>query len=172
MDSMTIASDIALEARRDNPDAIMVDAGNIGGAVIDRLRQLLGPDIPVMEVWFGGKGGETELDPGISVKCANKRSLIWTKMRHWLTRGSIPEEQRLLDDLTGPEYGFDGDDAILLERKKDMKKRDLPSPDWGDALACTFSEPVMPRSVPGYQDVEHYQRHGSYNYEERYNELD
>lgn len=169
MDSMTIASDVALEARKEWPDAIMVDAGNIGGAVIDRLRQLI-PDIPIMEVWFGGKGGETELDPRVTVKTANKRSLIWTKMRHWLRVGCIPSEQRLYDDLTGPEYGFNGDDAILLERKIDMKKRELASPDWGDALACTFAEPVMPRSVPGYLNPENYdpyaRAHG-----DRYDEL-
>lgn len=170
MDAMTIASDVALEARKDHPDAIMVDAGNIGGAVIDRLRQLI-PDTPIMEVWFGGKGGETELDPGITVKCANKRSLIWTKMRHWLRRGCMPDEQRLLDDLTGPEYGFNSDDAILLEAKKDMKKRDLPSPDWGDALACTFAEPVEPRAVPGYLDPENFDRGAGQAYEDRYNEI-
>lgn len=174
MDAMTIASDIALEARKDHPDAIMVDAGNIGGAVIDRLRQLI-PDVPIMEVWFGAvlnkENGVTELDPGISVKCHNKRSMIWTKMRHWLRIGSIPEEQRLLDDLTAPEYGFSSDDAILLEKKADMKKRDLPSPDWGDALACTFAEPVMPRSVPGYMDPENYDRGGGSSYHDRYDEL-
>lgn len=171
MDSMTIASDVALEARKDHPDAILVDAGNIGGAIIDRLRQLI-PDIPIMEVWFGGAGGETELDPNITVKVKNKRAMIWTKMRHWLRTGCIPDEQRLLDDLTGVEYGFDGDDAIQLERKQDMKKRELPSPDWGDALACTFGEPIMPRAVPSYQDPEHYAPHANYNYEERYHELD
>ena len=138
----------------------MVDAGNIGGAVIDRLRQLIGPDIPVIEVWFGGKGGEAELEPGITMRCRNKRALMWTKMRHWLRNGSIPPEQRLLDDLTGVEYGFDGDQAIQLERKEDMKKRGLASPDWGDALACTFAEDVMPRAVPGYLNVENYQGMG------------
>jgi hypothetical protein len=35
-----------------------------------------------------------------------------------------------------------GKDAILLERKQDMKKRGLSSPDDGDALALTFSYPV------------------------------
>lgn len=167
MDSMTIASDIALEARREHPDAIMVDAGNIGGAVIDRLRQLI-PDVPIMEVWFGGGGGETELDPLITVKTANKRATIWTKMRHWLTRGCIPDEERLASDLVGPEYGFNGYDAILLEKKADMKKRDLPSPDWADALACTFAEPVAPRAVPGYQDPENYDQQPGDRYDELY----
>ena len=46
MDSMTLAGDIALEAAIWKPDAIFVDAGNIGASVIDRLRQLL-PDVPV-----------------------------------------------------------------------------------------------------------------------------
>lgn len=155
MDAMTIAADVALEAQREFPDAIMVDAGNIGGAVIDRLRQLM-PDTPIMEVWFGGKGGPTELEPRITVLTKNKRALIWTKMRHWLRSGCIPDNQTLHDDLIGPEYGFDEEQAITLERKKDMKKRGLPSPDDGDALACTFSEPVMPRSVPGYQDPDNY----------------
>lgn len=168
MDAMTIAGDIALEAKRWHPEAIMVDAGNIGGAVIDRLRQLLGPDVPVIEVWFGGEGGETELDPGITMRTKNKRALIWTKMRHWLARGCIPETQQLEDDLVGPEYGFDGDQAIQLERKEDMKKRGLASPDYGDALACTFAENIAPRMVPGYLNPENYGDRGG----DRYAELD
>lgn len=150
MDSMTLAGDIALEADRYHPDMIFVDAGNIGAAIVDRLRQLR-PDTPVMEVWFGGEGRDAELEPGVRVHTANKRAEMWTRMRHWLRGASIPAEERLRDDLIGPMYGFAGDDTcVQLEKKKDMKKRGLPSPDWGDALACTFAEPVMPRTVPGY----------------------
>lgn len=168
MDSMTLAGDIALEADRWHPDAIFVDAGNIGGAIIDRLRQLR-PDTPVMEVWFGGEGRDAELEPGIRVRTANKRAEIWTRMRSWLRGGAIPTEERLRDDLIGPTYTFAADDTrVLLERKKDMKKRGLPSPDWGDALACTFAEPVLPRAVPGYLNPEHYGKGGG----DRYGELD
>jgi hypothetical protein len=45
------------------------------------------------------------------------------------------------------QYGFaikDGRDAIQLERKEDMKKRGLASPDNGDALALTFAYSVAP----------------------------
>jgi hypothetical protein len=45
--------------------------------------------------------------------------------------------------LTGPEFGFDAENRILLERKDDMKRRGLASPDAGDALALTFAEKVM-----------------------------
>jgi hypothetical protein len=55
-DAMTLAGDIALEAQKWQPDAIFVDAGNIGAAVVDRLRQLGVAN--VYEVWFGGKGRE------------------------------------------------------------------------------------------------------------------
>ncbi|MEO9133172.1 MAG: terminase, partial [Sphingomonas sp.] len=37
-DAMTLAGDVALQAQLHRPDAIFVDAGNIGAAVIDRLR--------------------------------------------------------------------------------------------------------------------------------------
>ncbi|WP_179504357.1 MULTISPECIES: terminase [unclassified Sphingomonas] len=156
VDAMTLAGDIALEAARYHPDAIFVDAGNIGAAVVDRLRQLI-PDTPVIEVWFGGKGRDAELEPGVTVPTADKRAEMWTRMRSWLRSGAIPDRERLRDDLIGPTYAFAADDTrVKLERKPDMKKRGLPSPDWGDALACTFAEPVMPRAVPGYLDPDNY----------------
>ena len=166
LDAMQLAGDVALEAQRENPDAILVDAGNIGGAVIDRLRQLL-PDTPVMEVWFGGEGRVAELEPGIAIRTRNKRAEMWTKMRHWLRTGAIPDSDQLRDDLIGPLYSFDDKQAIQLERKQDMKKRGLASPDEADALACTFAEPVAPRALPGYMNPENYGNGG-----DRYGELD
>jgi len=165
MDAMQLAGDIALEAQQEHPDAIFVDAGNIGAAVVDRLRQLGIEN--VYEVWFGGEGRDANWN-GVKVRTANKRAEMWTNMREWLKSGSIPDEQKLGDDLVGPLYSFAGDDTrIMLERKKDMKKRGLASPDDGDALACTFAEPVAPRTVPGYLDPMNYQKQG-----DRYAELD
>lgn len=169
VDAMHLAGDIALAAQRWQPDAIMVDAGNIGAAIVDRLRQLVG-DIPVIEVWFGGEGRDAELEPGVSVHCANKRAEIWTRMRAWLRRGAIPDQPRLRDDLAGPTYGFAADDTrVRLERKAEMKRRGLPSPDWADALACTFAEPVLPRRVPNWLDPE---RVAAMRESDRYTELD
>jgi hypothetical protein len=44
--------------------------------------------------------------------------------------------------LHGIQYGFDRDNRIQMERKEDMSKRGLASPDDADALALTFSEPI------------------------------
>lgn len=169
VDAMTLAGDIALAAQTWQPDAIMVDAGNIGAAIVDRLRQLVG-DVPVIEVWFGGEGRDAELEPGVAVHCANKRAEIWTRMRAWLRRGAIPDAARLRDDLAGPTYGFAADDTrVRLERKTEMKRRGLPSPDWADALACTFAEPVLPRRVPNWLAPE---RVAMLHAADRYTELD
>ena len=43
------------------------------------------------------------------------------------------------------EYGYDGNDAIQLERKYDVKLRGLPAPDDAEALALTFAYPVRIR---------------------------
>lgn len=148
-DSMTLAGDIAVEAQKWQPDAIFVDEGNIGGGIIDRLRQLNVPN--VIGVHFGGKSAQADWATGIRVKTLNKRAEMWTNMRAWLEGGSIPDEDDLETDLTGPEYGYAADQiSIQLESKPDMKRRGLSSPDDGDALALTFAFPVLPRS--GYVD--------------------
>ena len=46
------------------------------------------------------------------------------------------------------DYGYDAADAILLERKDDMRRRRLASPDYGDALSLTFAYPVAKRTGP------------------------
>jgi hypothetical protein len=91
---------------------------------------------------------------------------MWQNMKIWLQRGILPEweeqadsvPQRIRDDLIGPEYAYDVENAIQLEKKEHMKKRGLPSPDYGDALALTFAEDVAPRQIPEYLNPEHYGR--------------
>jgi hypothetical protein len=112
--------------------AINVDGGGVGGGVVDRLRSL---GFEVNEIQFGGKA----LD---SKKYANRRAEIWGLMRDWLAGGALPDDQDLAADLTGVEYGFTVSDQILLEKKSEMKRRGLASPDAADALACTFGVPT------------------------------
>lgn len=66
--------------------------------------------------------------------------------------GAIANDQELLDDLTGPEYGFTSTEQVQLERKADMKARGLSSPDIADALAITMA--VAP-PIPGVDGMPH-----------------
>jgi hypothetical protein len=59
----------------------------------------------------------------------------------------IEDDQVLKDDLTGPEAFINLRGKIQLESKDDMKRRGLPSPNKGDALALTFAMPVALKTL-------------------------
>ncbi|MDP2329755.1 MAG: hypothetical protein Q8M19_03540 [Reyranella sp.] len=79
---------------------------------------------------------------GANPRYANKRAEIWGSVKDWLEHASLPDDPELGADLTGVEYGFNAKGEIQLEKKDDMKKRGLASPDIADALALTFALPV------------------------------
>jgi hypothetical protein len=72
---------------------------------------------------------------------------MWGSVKRWLKEGgSIDGTDHVLhDDLIGPQTVPRADGVIQLESKKDMKRRGLPSPGRGDALALSFAFPVAPR---------------------------
>lgn len=159
VDTMTLAARVMELQQQHRPDAIMVDGGGVGGGVVDRLMML---KQNVIEVQFGGKPDRGSMTREGAVVYANKRSEIWGYMRDWLPTGSIPDVSACGDELTGVQYGYvfrDGKDAIQLEKKADMKARGLASPNWADALALTFSYPVMPSDhsaqISGHGNASH-----------------
>lgn len=123
-------------------DAVFIDAGygtgiKSAGDTMGRAWQL---------VWFGEKA----IDAG----CLNKRAEMWKLMRDWLKAGGcIPDDPELYQDLIGPETVARMDGKIQLESKEDMKKRGLPSPNKGDALAISFAYPAAKRlRYPGSEN--------------------
>ena len=70
----------------------------------------------------------------------NARAENWGRLRQWLKDGgSIPDDPEVEADLTGIEYFFSAKNQIQLERKEDLKKRGLSSPDIGDMMAMSFA---------------------------------
>jgi hypothetical protein len=142
-DTMELAARIADESTRYGVAAIFIDGGGVGGGVVDRCRQI---GLNVTEVQFGAKSDRAPIGQDRATGYENKRAEIWGNMREWLRTATIDNDPELIADLTGVEYGYvlrDGRDAIQLERKEDMKRRGLASPDDGDALALTFAYPVL-----------------------------
>lgn len=149
IDTMTLAGKVSEVYQQYRADAVFVDGGGVGGGVVDRLRQL---NVPVFDVQFGGKAdgiGFVTGDEG--VRYANKRAEIWGAMRSWLKGGAIPNDPELTAQLTNLEYGYNLRNEIQLEKKEDMKKRGLDSPDIADALALTFSMIVQPSQNAGHE---------------------
>lgn len=136
LDTMEVAARVAFHYDRVRPNALFVDETGVGAGVVDRLKQL---GYPVTPVNFGSKP-----DGMTNAKVANKRAEMWVRMKEWLNgEVGIPDDPQLAAQLTSVEYKHDANNALLLERKEDMKRRGLPSPDRADALALTFAYPVM-----------------------------
>jgi hypothetical protein len=125
-----------------HPQATVVDAGGVGGGVVDYCKAL-GYDI------IGFDGAANAYD---QVKYFNRRAEIWGKTKQWLDEGAqIPDDEELAQDLTGPQFhyaqGKRAHGSVVLESKEMQKKRGLHSPDSADTLALTFAVDVAPESA-------------------------
>jgi hypothetical protein len=121
------------------PAATVVDAGGVGGGVVDYCKALN------YEV-LGFDGAEAAFD---AVKYFNRRAEVWGKTKAWLDAGAqIPDDEELASDLTGPQFhyaqGKRAHGSVVIEAKEMMKKRGLRSPDLADTLCLTFAVDVAP----------------------------
>jgi hypothetical protein len=130
------------------PDAVIIDADGIGSGVVDALNYR-GHSRRVYEFHGGAAAND-------SSAYYNKRAEAWGLARTWLGTESveIPNDPELASDLTGPEYGFSAKQQIQLEKKEDMKKRGIASPDCGDCLAMTFAEKILAKPKPTPKVIE------------------
>lgn len=134
----------------DKPARMFIDVGGLGVGIYDRLVEM-GYGELVRPVNFGGAPFEPQPlgDDGKELGGGplNRRAEIWQKSREWLEQeggADIPDSDSLQADACGPGYKYDSNSRLQLEKKEDMRKRGVPSPDEWDAVALTFSEPVAP----------------------------
>jgi hypothetical protein len=117
------------------PDAVFIDAINQGSVVVAALRER--GYYMVREV--KGSTSATDRDHFF-----NKRAENYFAMAQWIKAGgAIPDNQELINELVVQEYLPDAP-KFQMERKEEVRKKLVNlSPDAADALANTFSEPVM-----------------------------
>jgi hypothetical protein len=126
------------------PARVNIDVSGVGMGVFDRAIERHGPNL-IRAVNGAGKPTEPPpLDemgnPGGGP--ANRRAETWTNMKEALAgRFSIPDRDSLQGDLTSVGYKYNSAGQLLLESKQDMRRRGVPSPDEGDAMALCFTEP-------------------------------
>lgn len=135
-----VAGQIMLLMQEWKADAVMVDAtGGYGDGVVDSLGRI---GIVAIRVMFSGTP--------IKDMFFNKRAEILWNLAEWIKNGGAiaPGEWAdfLQEELTSTEYTFRGD-KILMEEKDMVKEKIGRSPDYSDALACTFAFPVAPRET-------------------------
>ena len=124
------------------PDMMFVDYG-AGADLVDRLHEL-GYKKRVKSVHFGS----TPLNP---VKYTNERNEIWQELSDWLVDETlpvqIPDDDEMQADLCASPYSYDSKDRRVLWSKDRIKEKYGVSPDYGDAGALTFAEPVRQDKV-------------------------
>lgn len=135
-DTMEVAGYCARLLKNHQPAAMFIDVVGLGAGVVDRLLELgwASHVIPV-------NGGERARDPD---HYFNRRAEMWGEMKEWLEQRTvqIPDDDALQADLQGPGFKYDSSQRLALEKKEDMKKRGVRSPDLGDAIALTFAEAI------------------------------
>lgn len=123
-------------------------------SMIDRLgfsfEAVHGASKPSDLLWEGEQRTSAE-------KFANKRAELWGLLRdrfrktydhvHGIAEHelqeliSIPNDTRLITQLSQPQGKRSHNGKILIESKEDMKKRGVESPDYADSLALTMEQP-------------------------------
>lgn len=134
--TMQVVGRVVRIIRDDKPVRVFVDVIGIGAGVVDRLHEMGYGDI-VVPVNVAEAAQEAE-------RWRNRRAEIWGRLRDWLRDRpcSLPDSDELAQDLLQPGFKYDSLGRVQLESKDDIRKREAPSPDLGDALALTFADLV------------------------------
>ncbi len=134
-DTMEIVGLIHRIIKDENPDRVCIDIGGLGAGIYDRLVEL-----GYKDVIFAVNGGNTPLNQN---RFINKRAEMWGLTKEWLLDSpcQIPDIDSLHADLCGTRYKFDSKTRLVMEKKEDMKKRGIRSPDEAEALIHTFALP-------------------------------
>ena len=119
------------------PHEIFIDKIGIGLGVYDKLRDA---GLPV-------RGIAVSNVPSRKEQYHRMRDELWWKAREWFESRavSIPQEPKeIMDDfvaeLTTPMYDIQSNGKVIIESKKEFKKRlNGRSPDLADALCLTFA---------------------------------
>jgi hypothetical protein len=145
LDTMETTGWVARIIREDRPAKVNIDVGGLGIGIYDRLIEQGHSPSLINAVNFGGKPLEPPpIDetgkPGGGP--ANRRAELWQNMKNALQgRFQLPDSDTLQADLVSVSYKYQSDGRLLLESKQDMRRRGVPSPDEGDAVALCFTEP-------------------------------
>lgn len=134
-DTMEVVGLVHQIIQEEKPAKVFIDIGGLGAGIVDRLFELGCRDVVV-----GVNAGSKPLNSRIY---ANKRAEMWGMLREWLNDEpcQVPNNDALHSDICGIRYKIDSNSRLQMERKEDMKKRGIRSPDSADALCLTFAQP-------------------------------
>ena len=137
-DNVEVANRAAFFIKEYQPAKIFIDAGGVGGGVVDILNAR-GFKRIVRSVMFGERAI-------LADRYHNRRAEMWDNLKDWLKKEEgveIPDDEALCAELCVVAKKYDAKGRLQLEEKDEIKKRLGRSPDKADALALTFAAPVF-----------------------------
>lgn len=126
---------------------VKIDCDGLGVGVYDRLKEIKEEKrwntVELYECHFGGAGGKN--DDNEPVEFSNSTGLMWGMLREKLKNYQLElyYNDKQITQISNRKYRINSDGKIELERKEEMKKRGLTSPDMADALALSLFEPPV-----------------------------
>lgn len=136
------------------PKEIVVDVIGVGASVYDILR------LPGSECREAIRGANVAELPSSSDEDHRLRDELWFRGRAWFAERKchIPTEfvteaekklcEKLISELTAPTFDFTHTGKRVVERKSDMKKRGVPSPNLADAFLLSLAGGIYPIDTP------------------------
>lgn len=123
-----------------SPNRMCIDRGSMGQNIVSALRNLNKRYADIVKgIDFGGTSRAKQANPKRAGPW-NRRAEMYGDLKDWLTEGgSIPDDDDLASDLSGPKPKWRANNDWLLESKTEMKARGLRSSDLSDACALTFA---------------------------------
>ena len=136
MDTVAFTRVVLEKYKSNNYSAVFVDGIGLGAGVVDQLNHF---NVPVVDVVVSQKSTDPK-------SYFNLRAQVYGRLRDWLVTADMPYDKELRNELLGINYSYNNKLQIILESKKDMKKRGLHSPDKADALSLTFANDIFQQS--------------------------
>jgi len=124
----------------DKPNRMCIDRGSMGQNIVSALRNRSKRYSDIVKgIDFGGTSRAKKANPKRAGPW-NRRAEMYGDFKEWLIEGgTIPDDDDLASDISGPKQKWRANNDWLLESKTDMKARGLRSPDLSDACALTFA---------------------------------
>ncbi len=133
-DTMVLAGK-GIRYLREFPNAVLrIDIVGLGAGIFDRLKEQ--PEVADRVQGVNSASSATDTEAYI-----NLRAESWDDTKSWL-RDAVLEKHEDFYELAGPKYKLTSQGKIQLESKDDMKKRGVKSPNVGDALVLTLTQPT------------------------------
>jgi hypothetical protein len=123
-----------------SPNRMCIDRGSMGQNIVSALRNLNKRYADIVKgIDFGGTSRMKQANPKRAGPW-NRRAEMYGDFKTWLTEGgSIPDDDDLASDISGPKQKWRANNDWLLESKTEMKARGLRSSDLSDACVLTFA---------------------------------